>query len=75
MGVSLNSDHISEGTTLATSANCARRYYESALREKGVEINMPVLRAMATGELIEEEGQAALIAQFVNKGWLKSRNT
>ena len=35
---------------------------------------MPVLRAMATGELTEEEGQAARIAQFVNEGWLKSRD-
>ena len=42
--------------------NCARRYYESVLREKGVEINMPVLRAMAIWELTEEEGQATRIA-------------
>ena len=33
---------------------------------------MPVLRAMAMGELMEEKGQTAWIAKFVNKGWLKS---
>ena len=74
-GVSLHLEYISEETELAGSANSTRRYYESALREKGVEINMPVLRAMAAGELTEEESQAARIAQFVNRGWLKSRET
>ena len=51
-----------EETALAASANCAWRYYKSALQEKGVEINMPVLRAMVTGELTEEESQAARIS-------------
>ena len=51
----MNLDHISEVTALTASANCARRYYKSALWERGVEINMPVLRAMATGEPTEEE--------------------
>ena len=75
LGVSLNLDYISEETTLATSTNCAWRYYDSALLKKGVEINMSMLRAMATWELTEEENQAVRIMQFAEKGWLKSRKT
>ena len=45
------------------------------LREKEVEMNMSVLRVVATGKLTEEESQAARIVQFVEMDWLKRRET
>ena len=36
---------------------------------------MPVLRIMATSKLTEEEIQAIEIAQIVEKGWIKSKET
>ena len=76
--VSLQTEYVPEKMALATSGICARHYHRGFLHGKGMEHNLlvsSVLYAMMTGELAAEECQVALIADFLEKGWLRSQHT
>ena len=63
-------DKDDEVIALELTGKCARQTYEIALKEKKVDFCIPLLRAMAIGELSDDDVQLATMNEYVKKGWL-----